>query len=57
VTVATRPLYIGGEPDSGTSGSNWLSGNLAEVVAVKGSVTDARLAELDQYFKTKFALP
>ena len=51
-----RPVWLGGEPDQGTSGTNWMVGNLAEVVAVKGSLTDAQIASLDAYLKSKYGL-
>ncbi len=57
VSAATRPVWIGGEPDQGAApGVNFVLGNLAEVVAVKGTVTAAQIAQLDAYLKTKWGL-
>jgi hypothetical protein len=48
-----RPLSLGGVSESSRSS---LHGNIAEVIVVKGNLTNAQLAELDAYFKTKHAL-
>jgi hypothetical protein len=56
VSQNTRPVWIGGEGDMNTTGLNWLAGNIAEIVAVKGNVTDAQVAQLDAYLKAKFGL-
>ena len=48
-----RPLNLGGVPESYRSS---LHGNIAEVIVVKGNLTNAQLADLDTYFKTKHGL-
>ncbi len=48
-----RPLDIGGVPESSRSS---LLGNIAEVVVIKGNATNAKLADLDAYFKAKHGL-
>lgn len=49
-TVATS---IGGDP----SNKYCVDGDIAEVVAYKGTLSDMDLATLETYFKTKYALP
>lgn len=53
VSRVGRPVFIGGASELP---KGWLSGNLAEVVAVKGNVTTAVLGQLDGYFKAKYGL-
>ena len=54
VSQVGRPLALGAVLATPTDGS--LIGDLAEVVAVKGNLTDAQIAKLDGYFKTKHGL-
>jgi hypothetical protein len=54
VSTPGRNVFIGGTPEI-TKG--WLSGNIAEVVAVKNFVANVEIAQLDAYFKAKHALP
>ena len=59
VTQPARAAFIGGDPVAAATGSSltgWLLGNIAEVVAVKGNLTDAQIAQLDGHFKTKHGL-
>lgn len=53
VSQPGRPVYIGGSPDAQQA---WLLGNIAEVVAVKGNLSNAQIGQLDAYFKNKHAL-
>lgn len=54
VSQVGRPLTVGAILLISTS--NTMIGSLAEIVAVKGNITDAQIADLDGYFKTKYAL-
>lgn len=53
VSQVGRPLFIGGAPELP---KGWLSGNVAEVVGIKGALTNAQIAQLDAYFKNKHGL-
>ena len=48
-----QPVSIGGNPAGANS---WLLGNIAEVVAVKGTLSNAQITQLDGYLKTKHGL-
>jgi hypothetical protein len=52
-STETRDVYIGAHPDS-TGG--FLTGNIAEIVFVKGSISNTDIGKLDAYFKAKWAL-
>jgi hypothetical protein len=55
VTAGSIGAFIGGRIP--TEGANQaLDGHIAEVVAVKGTVSDADAALLETYFKTKYGL-
>jgi hypothetical protein len=53
VSEPAQPLYIGG---NGAGAGGWLLGNIAEVVAVKGTLTNAQIVQLDAYLKAKYGL-
>ncbi|HEY5920763.1 MAG TPA: hypothetical protein VIV11_03790 [Kofleriaceae bacterium] len=56
VSAAGRPLYIGGQPN--TNGVfQPLDGDIAEIVAVHGTLTTAELTQVETYLKAKYALP
>ncbi len=48
----TIPAYIGGRPQ----GIQMLQGDVAEVIGVKGTLTDKELADLHAYLKAKYNL-
>jgi hypothetical protein len=50
--AANIPAYIGGRPGGGQD----LTGDIAEIIAVKGSLTDAELANLEKYLAQKYGL-
>ena len=50
--AATIPAYIGGRPQ----GFQMLQGDIAEVIGVKGTLTDKELADLQAYLKAKYNL-
>jgi hypothetical protein len=50
--AATIPAYIGGRPQ----GIQMLQGDIAEVIGVKGTLTDPELANLQAYLKKKYGL-
>lgn len=63
--VATAGLFlgawsgaacVGSDPGVPESYRSSLHGNVAEVIVVKGNLTNAQLADLDTYFKTKHGL-
>ena len=54
VSEVGRAVSIGARLEVSSTGS--MMGNLAEVVAVKGNLTDAQIAKLDAYLKTKHGL-
>ncbi len=54
ITQAKGSLTI---PANSTETLGYFDGDLAEVVALSGTVSDADLAAIDQYFTGKFALP
>jgi hypothetical protein len=55
VTAGSIGAFIGGRvPAEGANQA--LNGHIAEVVAVKGTVSDADAALLETYFKTKYGL-
>lgn len=53
VSRVGRPVFLGGAPELP---KGWLSGNVAEMVAIKGTVSAASVAQLDAYFKAKYGL-
>ncbi len=53
VSQVGRPLFIGGSPELP---KGWLSGNIAEVVGIKGVLTNGQISQLDSYFKNKHGL-
>ena len=54
VSQAGRPVCLGSTLRFTNSSS--MIGNLAEVVAVKGTLSDAQITQLDGYFKAKHGL-
>jgi len=46
------PVYLGGRP----AGIQMLQGDISEVVAVKGTLTDAEMTNLQAYLKAKYSL-
>jgi hypothetical protein len=56
VSATGNPAYIGGHPQNTTSVIQPLDGDIAEVVAVHGSLTTAQLSALETYLKTKYGL-
>lgn len=54
VSQTGKSVFIGGSPELP---KGWLIGNIAEVVAVKGTLSAAQIADLDAYFKNRHALP
>ena len=56
VSAPGRPLFIGGVPGT-TTVSQALDGDIAEIVAVHGALSDAELTQLEAYLKTKYGLP
>ncbi len=50
--AATIPAYIGGRPQ----GIQMLQGDVAEVIGVKGTLSDKELADLHAYLKAKYNL-
>jgi hypothetical protein len=55
VSAPGRPLFIGGVP--GTPVNQALDGDVAEIVAVHGALSNAELTELEAYLKAKYGLP
>lgn len=53
VSQVGQMLFIGGDPSATKA---WLTGNVAEVVGVKGTISSAQIAQLDAYFKAKHGL-
>jgi len=53
VSQPGQSASIGGDPVQNIS---WLQGNIAEVVAVKGTLSDPQIKQLDGYFKAKHGL-
>jgi hypothetical protein len=51
VSAAGQPLYLGGSPKA-----QGMVGDLAEVVAIKGAVSDADIGALEAYFRAKYGL-
>jgi hypothetical protein len=49
---AGRPVFIGGRPEL----NQMLQGDIAALIAVKGSITDPEQAGVETYLKTKFGL-
>jgi hypothetical protein len=56
VSAPGRPLFIGGVPGT-TTVSQALDGDIAEIVAVHGALSDAELTQLETYLKAKYGLP
>jgi hypothetical protein len=50
-----QPVYIGGTNVSGTP-YGLMIGDIAEMVAVKGALSDVNLGKLEAYLKTRYAL-
>jgi hypothetical protein len=55
ISAAGRPLFIGGAPGTNTVVQP-LDGDIAEIVALHGALTDTELAQLESFLKTKYAL-
>lgn len=56
VSKPGRAVFIGANATSAPVAITGLVGNVAEVVAVKGTLSDAQIAQLDAYFKAKHGL-
>lgn len=56
VSATGNVAYIGGHPQSATSVIQALDGDIAEVIAVHGTLTPAQLTDLETYLKTKYGL-
>ena len=54
VSTIGVPIRIGGAGVG--AGADGLIGGLAEVITIKGTISDADIAKLDAYFKTKWGL-
>jgi hypothetical protein len=52
VSAPGQPAFLGGRSD----GIQFLTGDIAEVVAHKGALADAELAKLEAYLRTKYGL-
>jgi hypothetical protein len=55
VSQPGQPVVIGTSADA-IGAFGWLQGNVAEIVAVKGTLDNGRIATLDAYLKTKHGL-
>ena len=47
-----QPAFVGGRPD----GIQQLNGDIAEIIAVKGTVSESELAQIQAYLKAKYGL-
>jgi hypothetical protein len=56
VNASGRPLFIGGVPGTNTV-TQALDGDIAEILAVRGPLSDAELTQLEAYLKAKYGLP
>jgi hypothetical protein len=52
-----QAVIIGYNGYNPSPGFQAFKGDIAEIVAVKGPVTDAELQSLESYLKSKYALP
>ena len=52
VSAPDASVYVGARPSVGAG----LVGEVAEIVGVRGSMTDEEVAELESYFRKKFGL-
>ena len=55
LSTAGFPAFVGGHPASGTV-IQALQGNVAEIVAVAGTITTADLTKLEKYLEAKYGL-
>jgi hypothetical protein len=55
LSAAGFPAFVGGHPASGTV-IQALQGNVAEIVAVAGTITTADLTKLEKYLEAKYGL-
>jgi hypothetical protein len=55
-TAAGNTLYIGGHITSGNTVIQGLQGDIAELLALHGPLTDTEMGKLETYLKTKYGL-